>query len=72
MDCYYGDAVLYKVEKHHLEEDGKNPNFKVISICNDVDVVNKFIGEYLPDISNTSPLVFEAFFFYYFIYLLYR
>jgi hypothetical protein len=58
MECYYGDAFLYKVEKHHLEEDGKNANFKVISVCNNVDVVNKFIDEYLPHISNLSPVVF--------------
>ncbi|KAK2397207.1 replication protein A 70 kDa DNA-binding subunit C [Trifolium repens] len=58
IECYYGDAILYKVEKDHIEEDGKNANFKVISICNDVDVVNKFIDEYLPHISNISPMEF--------------
>jgi hypothetical protein len=61
MECYYGDAILYKVEKHHFEEDEKNADFNVISICNDVDVVNKFIDEYLPHISNNSHMVFLAF-----------
>ncbi|KAK2385167.1 replication protein A 70 kDa DNA-binding subunit C [Trifolium repens] len=60
MECYYGDAILYKVEKHHFEEDEKNADFNVISICNDVDVVNKFIDEYLPHISNNSHMQFFA------------
>jgi hypothetical protein len=58
MNCYYGDAYLYKVEKRCLEEDGKNAHFKVISFCNDVDVVNKFIDEYLPHTTKKSLLVF--------------
>ncbi|WJX86282.1 hypothetical protein P8452_68612 [Trifolium repens] len=47
MECFFGDAILYKVEKDCLEEDEKIAHFKVISMCNEVDVVNKFIDEYL-------------------------
>jgi CBS domain containing-hemolysin-like protein len=47
MECFFGDAILYKVEKDCLEEDEKIAHFKVISMCNEVDVVNKFTDEYL-------------------------
>ncbi|WJX25263.1 hypothetical protein P8452_14322 [Trifolium repens] len=46
MECFFGDAILFKVEKDHLEEDDQIAHFKVISMCNEVDVVNKFIDEY--------------------------
>ncbi|KAK2442915.1 protein SUPPRESSOR OF GENE SILENCING [Trifolium repens] len=47
MECFFRDAILYKVEKDCLEEDEKIAHFKVISMCNEVDVVNKFTDEYL-------------------------
>ncbi|WJX66894.1 hypothetical protein P8452_51401 [Trifolium repens] len=56
MECYYGDGMLFKVEKNGLEESGKNSNFKVISICNDVEVVNEFIDEYYPELENISTI----------------
>jgi hypothetical protein len=46
MECFFGDAILYKVEKDLLEEDDKIAHFNVISMCSEVDVVNKFIDEY--------------------------
>ncbi|WJX09155.1 Protein SUPPRESSOR OF GENE SILENCING, variant 2 [Trifolium repens] len=46
MECFFGDAILYKVEKDCLEDE-KIAHFKVISMCNEVDVVNKFTDEYL-------------------------
>jgi hypothetical protein len=58
MECYYGDGMLFKVEKNDLEESGKNSNFKVISICNDVEVVNEFIDQYYPELENISTVLF--------------
>ncbi|WJX20540.1 hypothetical protein P8452_10082 [Trifolium repens] len=56
MECYFGDAILYKVEKDYSEEDEKISHFKVISMCNEVEVVNKFIDEYLSNDENIEPI----------------
>jgi hypothetical protein len=45
MDCYFGDSILFKVEKDYSEQHGNIAHFKVVSICNEVEVVNKFIDE---------------------------
>jgi hypothetical protein len=60
MECFFGDAILFKVEKDFVEEDEKIAHFKVISMCNEVDVVNKFIDEYL-FIDENFELVFLLF-----------
>jgi hypothetical protein len=60
MECFFGDAILYKVEKDCLEEDEKIAHFKVISMCNEVDVVNKFTDEYL-SINENFELVYHSF-----------
>ncbi|XP_045799281.1 uncharacterized protein LOC123896708 [Trifolium pratense] len=54
MDCMYGDGVLFKVEKMELEKDIGLPQFKVISICNEVVVVNEFIDQYIPSVLDIS------------------
>jgi hypothetical protein len=59
MECYYGDGILFKVEKNGSEESGKNSIFKVISICNDVEVVNEFMDEYYPDVEDISTVLFH-------------
>jgi hypothetical protein len=56
MECYFGDTILYKVEKDYFEEDEKISHFKVISMCNEVEVVNKFIDEYLSNDENIEPV----------------
>jgi hypothetical protein len=59
MECYYGDGILFKVVKNGSEESGKNSIFKVISICNDVEVVNEFMDEYYPDVEDISTVLFH-------------
>jgi hypothetical protein len=59
MECFFGDAILFKVEKDHLEEDDQIAHFKVISMCNEVDVVNKFIDEY-PSMDENIELVYHV------------
>ncbi|PNX85010.1 hypothetical protein L195_g041075 [Trifolium pratense] len=56
MDCMYGDGVLFKVEKMELEKDIGLPQFKVISICNEVVVVNEFIDQYIPSVLDISSV----------------
>ncbi|KAK2441282.1 hypothetical protein QL285_012601 [Trifolium repens] len=55
MECYFRDAILYKVEKDYSEEDEEVVQFRVISMCNEVEVVNKFIDEYLSNDENIEP-----------------
>ncbi|WJX24344.1 hypothetical protein P8452_13461 [Trifolium repens] len=55
MECYFRDAILYKVEKDYSEEDEEVAQFRVISMCNEVEVVNKFIDEYLSNDENIEP-----------------
>ncbi|WJX13306.1 glutathione peroxidase [Trifolium repens] len=55
MKCYFGDAILYKFKKDYSEEDETISHFKVISMCNEVEVVNKFIDEYLLNDENIEP-----------------
>jgi hypothetical protein len=50
MDCFYGDGYLCQVEKRDADDFENLPLFKVVSICNEVDVVNKFFDEFHPDI----------------------
>ncbi|KAK2374549.1 hypothetical protein QL285_075503 [Trifolium repens] len=56
MECYFRDAILYKVEKDYSEEDEEVAQFRVISMCNEVEVVNKFIDEYLSNDENIEPI----------------
>jgi hypothetical protein len=56
MECYFRDAILYKVEKDYSEEDEEVAQFRVISMCNEVEVVNKFIDEYLSNDENIEPV----------------
>jgi hypothetical protein len=56
MDCYFGDSILYKVQRDCSVLDEKIPHFKVISICNEVAVVDKFIDDYLSSDENIDPV----------------
>ncbi|KAK2454096.1 hypothetical protein QL285_001692 [Trifolium repens] len=56
MDCYFGDSILYKVQRDCSVLDEKIPHFKVISICNEVAVVDKFIDAYLSSDENIDPV----------------
>jgi hypothetical protein len=49
MECYYGDAFLCKVEKKDDQDFDKLPSFVVSSMCRDVEIVDMFFDEYLPD-----------------------
>jgi hypothetical protein len=45
-----------KLKKTYSHENGENSNFKVISLCNEVDVVNEFIDQYFLDVESISTI----------------
>jgi hypothetical protein len=49
MECFYGDAYLCKVEKRDPVDFDEMPAFNVVSVCSEVDVVNMFFDEFIPD-----------------------
>jgi hypothetical protein len=49
MECFYGDAFLCKVKKKDDEDFDLLPSFKIMSLCNEVGVIDMFFNEYLPN-----------------------
>jgi hypothetical protein len=50
MECFYGDAYLCKVGKRDDVDSDALPTFDVVSICNEIGVVNVFFDEFVPDV----------------------
>jgi hypothetical protein len=50
MECFYGVAYLCKVGKRDPVDSDALPAFDVVSICNEIEVVNMFFDEFVPDV----------------------
>jgi hypothetical protein len=50
MECFYGDAYLCKVGKRDPIDSEALPSFDVVSMCNEIEVVNMFFDEFVPDV----------------------
>jgi hypothetical protein len=68
MECFYGDAYLCKVGKRDPIDSDALPAFDVVSICNEIGVVNMFFDEFVPDVDafvsalHDSPWCFVGFY----------
>ncbi|GAU50768.1 hypothetical protein TSUD_410650 [Trifolium subterraneum] len=52
MDTMYGNVVLYRIEKNSDSDNENLSEFKVLSICQEIAIVNMFIDKYLPTCDN--------------------
>ncbi|PNX81395.1 hypothetical protein L195_g037413 [Trifolium pratense] len=53
MEIIYGEPILFKVEKSVVEAKGDSNCFKVLSICNEISLLDLFFDKYFTNFDST-------------------
>ncbi|WJX11094.1 hypothetical protein P8452_01743 [Trifolium repens] len=60
MEVYYGEPMLFKVERSFVESEVHSNYFNVLGLCTEIPLLDMFFDNYFP-LSNTAPSSSEMF-----------